>query len=386
MSYPTPPSPADLGVYVHIPFCLSKCSYCAFSSVQSERNLMSRYLDDVEREIDWHMQRGTCEGRRARSLYFGGGTPSLTPPARLARLIARCRTAWGLAEDAEITLEVNPETASLGAFRAWGEAGVNRISLGVQSLDSDELLDLRRPHTPRRVIEACEQARRARCPNLSVDLIYGIPGQPSERWRATVRGILSLGPDHLSAYALTPEPGTPFGAAVEEGRVLLPPDDLILEQEQILEEEITAAGLRRYEISNYARPGYECRHNLLYWRGDDWLGLGASAHSRIGERRWWNRFDPTEYLDHSPEEWMAGEERLDARQRMGEALAVGVRLIGGVDRHRITRLLGIDPWTSHRAALNSLSRAGLLEPDLDVVRLTPQGLMFADHVGETLVS
>lgn len=347
---------------------------------------MSRYIDEVEREIDWHLRRGTCEGRTAHSLYFGGGTPSLTPPARLARLIEDCRTSWGLAEDAEVTLEVNPETSSLGALRAWMDAGINRISLGVQSLDPDELADLRRPHTPRRVIEACEQARRAGCRNLSVDIIYGIPGQPNERWRATVRGILALGPDHLSAYALTPEPGTPFGMAVEEGRVLLPADDTILEQEQILEDELTAAGLRRYEISNYARPGYECRHNLLYWRGDDWLGLGASAHSRIGDRRWWNRFDPTEYLNRDASETrMAGEERLDPRQRMGEALAVGVRLIDGVDRHRLTRLLGIDPWNSHRTVLESLSRAGLLEPGLDVVRLTPHGRRFADRVGEILV-
>lgn len=374
------------GVYLHIPFCLSKCSYCAFSSVQAERGLLDRYVEAVEQEIAYHVRENTCRGRTPRTLYFGGGTPSLTPPDRLKRLIESCRGAWGLADDAEITLEVNPETASLHTCRAWRAAGVTRISLGVQSLDAGELTRLRRPHTPQRVRDVCDQARRAGCRNLSIDLIYGLPGLSLTRWRATVRDALTLRPDHLSAYALTPESGTPVGVAVEEGRLAMPAEDDLLRQEAVLYTAVKAAGLFRYEISNYARPGFECRHNLLYWQGGDWIGLGASAHSRIGSRRWENPFETIDYLTAAESaSWTVEEETLDAAAHLGETLAIGVRLIAGIERERIRQLHRRDPWETHGATLATLVAAGLLEPDRAVLRLTPQGRDLADRVAAALV-
>ena len=401
-----PLSERPFGVYIHIPFCVSKCSYCAFSSLSGAHGLMASYVDGVHREIETYARREVFAGQTAATLYFGGGTPSLAAPAAIRALIEHCRLAFSLTPDAEITLETNPETVSYDRLRAFIDAGVTRISLGVQSLDPHELVSLRRAHTADRVVRVFEQARQAGCANLNVDLIYGIPGQSHDTWRNTLNEALALHPDHLSAYALTPETGTPFGTAVEDGRTALPTDGHIETLETILHDALRANGFGRYEISNYARIGtthrmpepedacgalparldFACRHNVLYWSCDDWLGIGASAHSHQDGRRWWNHFDPTEYLmEGRSDAWAAGQESLDRTHRLAEALAFGVRMIAGVDGEKLHARIGLDPWEQHGRTIEGLIARGLIEAQRPTLRLTTRGLALADTVGAAFI-
>lgn len=319
-------------------------------------------------------------------MYFGGGTPSLLSRTQLRTLLAHCRQVFALASDAEITLEANPETVTNERIEGYLAAGVNRISMGVQSLAPSELIDLRRPHTAERTIAAYDAIRRAGCSNINLDLLYGLPGQTVDGWRDTLTRIVDLGPDHLSAYALTPEPGTDVGTAVAQGHLTLPEDDLIEQQETVLHETVRLAGLHRYEISNYSKPGAACRHNLRYWRCDDWLGLGASAHSHLAGCRWWNHFDPMEYIHGvNQQKTVAGSETLSVDQQINEVMAFGLRTVEGVSRARFTQRFGTDPWVLKAPNLTWLIDQGLLEDDRHTLRLTPRGLAMADSVAVSLL-
>jgi len=384
LSDPVAKSATRFGLYFHVPFCVSKCSYCAFSSIAEGGSLIAPYVEALHQELDRFADLGA--GRTVQSVYFGGGTPSLLPPAAFIKLLSHCRQTFHLASDAEITLEANPETVTHDRILRYLEGGVNRISMGVQSLDPEELAELGRPHTAERAIIAYEVIRRAGCRNVNLDLLYGLPGQPEDRWHETLVRILALDPDHLSAYALIPEPGTEIGAAVTGGSLRLPDDDTIERQEIVLHEAVARAGLPRYEISNYSRPGSTCRHNSLYWRCDDWLGFGASAHSHVAGRRWWNRFDPSDYI-HGVERHASieGTETLLLGQRVSEAFSFGLRMLEGVSRRRLTLRFGTDPWILKAEEIAQLVGLGLLEHDSQTSRLTPEGLALADSVAAILL-
>ncbi|MFZ5875959.1 MAG: radical SAM family heme chaperone HemW [Nitrospirota bacterium] len=383
--HPLPPSDdAALGLYIHVPFCVSKCGYCAFSSMTGGARLMEPYVSAVLREM--HERASAAAGRMVTSVYLGGGTPSLLPPAAVATLVRGCRRAFVFAPDAELTIEANPETVTPERVTAWLDAGMTRVSMGIQALEDQELLALNRPHTASRAIAAFHTIRAAGARNISVDLLYGLPGQAVDEWRDTVRRALDLAPEHLSAYALTPETGTPIGSAVSDGRLALPAGDLVLAQEEALHDELSRSGFTRYEISNYAKPGFACRHNMLYWRCDDWLGFGASAHSHLHGRRWWNRFETSDYLAGIERgDAVAGYEELTEDQRLGETLAFGLRMIHGVSRSRLTARFGPDAWRTRTTALQVLSDRGWLEDTPQAVRLTPRGLDFADSAAALLV-
>ena len=372
---------SPFGIYLHIPFCVSKCSYCAFSSIRATHGLLEEYLEAVHEELDAYAESGAFAGRIADTVYFGGGTPSLASPDQIATLIGHIRRAFPLAERTEITLEANPETVSYDKFRGFVEAGITRISLGVQSLQAHVLRALRRAHTPQRVFQAYDDARRAGCGNLNLDLIYGIPGQSRSDWAVTLETVFRMGPDHLSAYALTPEPGTVLGTEVVEERVALPDDEEIRAQERLLQAALERNGFHRYEISNYARPGTACRHNRHYWSGDDWLGLGASAHSHLAGHRWWNWFDPIRYLTASRDRaWVEAHESLRPEQRMAEGLAFGLRMVDGVDTEILRERTGVDPWDRYGAVIGRLIEFGLATHAGGSVRLTEFGLAHADTV------
>ncbi len=373
---------ADLGLYIHVPFCVSKCAYCAFSSMAGGARLMEPYVEAVLREID---SRATTE-RMVSSLYLGGGTPSLLPPTAVATLVRHCRRAFPFTPDAELTIEANPETVTPERVTAWLDAGITRVSMGIQSLDDQELLYLNRPHTAGRAVAAFRTIRSAGVRNLNVDLLYGLPGHTVAGWRDTVRVALDLDPEHLSAYALIPESGTPIGSAVSEGSLALPSDDVVMAQENVFQEELSRSSLARYEISNYAKPGFACRHNLLYWRCDDWLGFGASAHSHVQGQRWWNRFEATEYIQGIDRgDAVAGREALSLDQRLGETLAFGLRMVHGVPRRRFVERFGRDAWTARSDGLRRLLDHGLLEDTPQTIRLTTRGLAFADSAAAVLV-
>jgi oxygen-independent coproporphyrinogen-3 oxidase len=290
------------------------------------------------------------------------------------------------APDAELTIEANPETVTLERVTAWLEAGLTRVSMGIQAFQDEELLALNRPHNAARAGSAFRTIREAGARNISVDLLYGLPRQTVGEWRDTVRRALDLDPEHLSAYALTPETGTPIGSAVSDGRLHLPDGDMVLAQEDALHDELSRSGLTRYEISNYAKPGFACRHNTLYWRCDDWLGFGASAHSHVQGRRWWNRFGTTDYIQGiGCGDAVAGREQLTADQRLGETLAFGLRMIRGVSQSHVVERFGPDAWTARSNGMRELLDLGLIEDTTQCIKLTPRGLAFADSAAALLV-
>jgi putative oxygen-independent coproporphyrinogen III oxidase len=334
-----------LALYIHWPFCLSKCPYCDFNSHVRERVDHGRWRDALLRELRREAERA---GRRPLvSIFFGGGTPSLMEPGTVAALVAEARTLFEAAGgELEVTLEANPTSVERGRLAAFREAGVNRLSLGVQSLDEAALRFLGRRHDAAEAVAALEAAR-ALFPRLSFDLIYARPGQAEAAWRDELRRALALAADHLSLYQLTIEPGTRFATEHARGAFALPADDDAARLYTATAEEAERFGLLPYEVSNYARPGAESRHNLQYWRYGDYLGIGPGAHQRLSvggallaARR-----------HRAPEEWLArverdghaitAEEALAPPDRMREALLMGLRLAEGVDTMRLEARCGM---------------------------------------------
>ena len=371
-------APPSLALYVHWPFCLSKCPYCDFNSHVRESVDQARWREALLRELD-HFA-ALLPGARIASIFFGGGTPSLMPPETAAAVIDRAAVCWTLAEDAEITLEANPtstESARLKDFRA---AGVNRVSLGVQALDDRDLQFLGRGHDAAEARQAVVLAQRV-MPRSSFDLIYARPDQTVEAWRAELTEALSFAGDHLSLYQLTVEKGTPFWGQQRDGAFALPDDDTGRALYDLTQETMAAAGFTAYEVSNHARGGNECRHNLAYWRYDDYVGIGPGAHGRIrpaGSERMATR-------QHAgPESWLAAVERdghgtaetraLDPQEQAREMLMMGLRLAEGVSEARLGQRTGCEPDSViDRAGLARLVEAGYLERLNGRLRATAAG-------------
>ncbi len=334
-----------LALYVHWPFCASKCPYCDFNSHVRERVDHGRWRGALLREL--RREAGRAGRRPLVSVFFGGGTPSLMEPETVAALVAEARTLFDAPDGLEVTLEANPTSVERGRLAAFREAGVNRLSLGVQSLDEEALRFLGRRHDAREAMAALEAAR-ALFPRLSFDLIYARPGQAEAAWRDELRRALALAADHLSLYQLTVEPGTRFATEHARGAFALPDGDDAARLYTATAEEAAASGLLPYEVSNYARPGAESRHNLQYWRYGDYLGIGPGAHQRLSAaggallaaRR-----------HRAPEEWLArverdghaatAEEALAPPERMREALLMGLRLAEGVETARLEARCGM---------------------------------------------
>jgi putative oxygen-independent coproporphyrinogen III oxidase len=309
------------GVYVHVPFCAARCDYCAFATWTDRPHLMSEYLDavrtDIAREVDAGMQVAT-------SVFVGGGTPTQVPAADLAVLLR----AIPVAPDAEITVECNPDDVSEALFDTYAGAGVNRVSIGVQSMVPHVLRALGRTHDPANVERAVAAARAVGLPTFNLDVIYGSVGENLADWRTTLERVLDLEPPHVSAYALTVEPGTPL--ADDPSRH--PDDDVQADEYELADDLLTSAGLTNYEVSNWARAGHECRHNLLYWRQQDYRGFGCAAHSHRDGRRWWSLRTPERYIAAVraglPTE--AAGESLDPEARRVEGLQLALRTTAGV--------------------------------------------------------
>ncbi|MBI3024876.1 MAG: radical SAM family heme chaperone HemW [Candidatus Tectomicrobia bacterium] len=382
--------PRPLSVYVHIPFCLAKCGYCDFNSYAVEglialgragEDWAPRYADAILREIEGRCRSLGLEGRRAETVFFGGGTPSLMPPEETARILDALGRTFRLAPGAEVTVEANPGAADAARFAALGEAGVNRISIGVQSFDDEALRRLDRVHTGEEARAAFRAAREAGFGNISLDLMFGIPFQTPGAARADIESALDLGPEHLSAYELTIEPGTAFHALHSRGELRgLPDEETALAMWRLRDRLLARAGFERYEISNFARPGRRCRHNLNYWRRGEYLGLGAGAHSFLGKRRLWNHARPDIYQARA-EDPTAGEEILDdAAKALGEALMLGLRLKEGVSLGAIARACGADPEEQFGPLFEELRGGGLLERENGTLRLTPRGTLLANRV------
>ena len=358
------------GVYVHVPFCAARCGYCDFNTYVGLRT------DGFAAAVlaEWELaRRALGDAPPAATVFFGGGTPTLLAPAELARLLAAIPRLPG----AEVTIEANPESVDLDALRALREAGFTRLSLGMQSAAPHVLATLERRHTPGRATTAARLARDAGFERVSLDLIYGTPGETGCDWAASLAAAVAAGVDHVSAYALTVEPGTRLHARVARGALPAPDDDVQARRYRHADAVLAAAGLDWYEVSNW---GARCEHNLGYWRSHDWWGLGPGAHSHVGGVRWWNVLHPRDYarLTAAGRSPAAGRELLSAEQRRTERVMLGVRLADG---------LSLAPERPPAAA--RLARDGLLDATAlaaGVARLTLEGRLMADHVARELLA
>jgi putative oxygen-independent coproporphyrinogen III oxidase len=318
------------GVYVHVPFCLTRCGYCDFNAYAGLDHLASRYVSALLHEVELAAP-GWSEDEIV-SVFLGGGTPTTLEVADLKALLERVRQGYAMAPDAEVTIEANPDTFDRLKAEGLLEAGFARLSMGAQSFDPSVLASLERLHDPASVRRAMGDARAAGYANVNLDLIYGADGEPLESWERTVRETVDLAPEHVSAYALTIEPSTPLGRKVQHGAVPPPDPDLQADMFELACELLGDAGYQHYEVSNWAKPGFACVHNLGYWERRPYLGLGAGAHSYRDDRRWWNVRPPEEYLSLVEAGTMpvGGEERLEPSDAYLEEVFLRLRILEGV--------------------------------------------------------
>ena len=383
-----PPLPAEgvVGLYVHVPFCFHKCHYCDFYSITRQTpDRMAAFVDRLLSEA----RRWTERGDRFETVFVGGGTPTLLPRDDMARLFSGLRDALNLGGVTEFTVECNPATADGDYFRTMADLGVDRVSIGAQSFDPAALALLERHHDPADVPRAVDLAAEAGIGRRSVDLIHGVPGQSADDWERTVVAALTLEVEHMSCYGLTYEPNTPLDVRRRLGRVTPVDEAAELDLLARTHRRLTAAGFGRYEVSNYARPGGECRHNLGYWAGGNYLGLGPSAASHVGGVRWRN----APHLGRWERAVDAGElavidlDHLDANARLREAAWLGLRTADGIDLADLGRRYGIDSASRFSDVLPPLVENRLIEVEHKRVRLADAGWAVADAVaGEFLAA
>ena len=366
-----------LGLYLHIPFCSSICNYCNFNRGLFDSDLESRYVDALADEIA-----SSGKGEPVDTIFFGGGTPSLLDPTEIAHLIRTTRDVFTVVSDAEVTLETNPETSSLERMAGFREAGVNRISFGVQSFREPELRRLGRIHSANRARDAVREAREAGFHNLSLDLMMWLPGQTPLHWQENVDALIDVSPEHASLYLLELYPNAPLKEDMARAGWSLAPDDDAAEMYLSGLERLDAAGYQQYEISNVARPGFESRHNLKYWQDGEWIGFGCGAHSTRDGVRWKNVAATDEYISRlqTGQSPVAERRVLSRDTQLEEALFTGLRLAGGLDLDSVGRRYEIDVWKRYGAALQPSLEAGLAVRDGSRLRLSRDGMLLANEI------
>jgi oxygen-independent coproporphyrinogen-3 oxidase len=374
-----------LGLYVHIPFCSAICNYCNFNRGLFDASVKEQYVQALLREIASQGDPSTglgASGTAADTIYFGGGTPSLLEPSEIAAIIQACRASFAVTADAEITMEANPETVTPGRLAGFREAGINRLSYGVQSFRDEELQRLSRLHSASRAADAFAMARAAGFDNVSLDLMMWLPQQTIAQWLESVDALIALGPDHASLYILELYPNAPLREAMARSKWSLAPDDDAAEMYLEAMARLDAAGYEQYEISNVARRGRESRHNLKYWADGEWLGFGCGAHSTRRGVRWKNLSSTTEYIATVASGGQPGVEKreLSRREAFEEALFTGLRLARGIDVHTVKTRYDADVWAIYGAALERFREAGLLIYDGRLLRLSRAGMLLANEI------
>ena len=378
--------PSPLALYIHWPFCVSKCPYCDFNS-----HVRETVDDDAWRAAllaDMAYEAALTPGRKLTSIFFGGGTPSLMPPSTVAALIDAAAQHWGFADNIEITLEANPSSVEAARFADLAAAGVNRVSLGLQSLDDAALAFLGRAHSVAESLDALAVAQH-HFGRVNIDLIYARPAQTASQWEAELKRALSFGTDHVSLYQLTIEPGTRFETLVRTGHFIPADDDDAATLYELTGQMTSAAGIPAYEISNHAKPGSESRHNLSYWRYDDYIGIGPGAHGRRLNFATQRHKKPENFLsavEHNAH-GISSEDRLDAATRATESLLMGLRLAEGISLSRLSDRTGIasdDLLDTH--AIDKIAQLGLIRRDGDRVTVTPQGMPLLDAILPQIVN
>ena len=379
---------AQAGLYLHVPFCRKKCSYCSFYSFAPQAEEIRRYCEAIRLQMRQSVAIPEVQALSFATIFFGGGTPTTLPVEALAALLTDCSELFAFSGDApEITIEVNPGTIDASGLRQLRRAGFNRLSIGIQSLDDRELQQLGRIHTSGEALATIKTARQAGFDNLSFDLMYGLPTQTASSWQETLERALALTPDHLSMYELTVEEGTPFFVQARQGQWALPAEDEVLAMMAAIETEIGRGPLARYEISNYAVPGRECRHNLNYWHNGLYLGLGPGAVSTFGGQRRATIADLPAFCRGVAKGQTVWEEveQLDATATFRETVIMGLRVLAGVSITGLNLRFGIDLQEYYGATLHRLIHQDLVAIREDYLLLTRKGLPLANQVMAALV-
>ena len=384
-----------LALYIHIPFCETKCPYCDFNTYASIEHLIPAYMDALVGEL--RLWGAALDSPRVQSIFFGGGTPSYLPSEDIRRLLDTARSGFVVAGEAEITLESNPGDVTEERLATWKDSGINRLSIGVQSLDDGLLQLLGRRHSAEEATEAFRHAQAAGFDNINLDLMYGLPRQNLEQWRKTLEQTLVLHPEHLSLYCLTLEEGTPLEARVRQGVLPTPDSDLAADMYELAEGMTAQEGYQQYEISNWALPGRACSHNLTYWRNQPYLGVGPGAHSSLNGQRSANLRSPRQYIQRVhrwAESAIAFEglqaaqecgpvemvEAIDKRLEMGETMMLGLRLAEGVAASGFKARFGVELRDTFGPPIHELEGAGLLQWDDVSLVLTPRGRLLGNEV------
>jgi oxygen-independent coproporphyrinogen-3 oxidase len=368
---------SPLGLYVHVPFCAAICNYCNFNRRLFDGDLKQAYVGAVLDEI-----RGAADGAPADTIFFGGGTPSLLEPAEVGAIIDECRRSFAVTAAAEVTLEANPETVTQEKLAAFREAGINRVSFGVQSFRDEELQRLSRLHSASRAGEAVAMAREAGLDNISLDLMMWLPQQAIADWLLSVEALIAIKPRHASLYLLELYPNAPLRQEMALGRWAQAPDDDAAEMYLQAMERLDAAGYEQYEISNVTQPGFESRHNVKYWTDGEWIGFGPGAHSTRDGARWRNVSSTEHYVSAVRDRGqLVAERRILSRQdAFEEALFTRLRLTQGLDLGLLKSKYGVDVWEQFGGELEPFVRDGLLIYDGGGLRLTRPGMLLANEV------
>lgn len=379
----------ELELYIHIPFCVKKCAYCDFLSGPASNQQIEEYVQALIEEIRYYKE--FVKKYEVSTVFWGGGTPSLLTGEQMKALMETLRQTFFIRQNAEITMEANPGTVTVEKLRAYQKAGINRLSFGLQSVNNEELKMLGRIHTYEEFLESYEAARKAGFQNINVDLISAIPKQTISSWEQTLQTIISLQPEHISAYSLIVEEGTTFAKLYGEGcelEHLLPSEEEERRMYERTEELLQEAGYHRYEISNYAKEGYECQHNLGYWERKEYLGLGLGASSLIEETRFHNTDEMEEYLRDAsnPILLRRGQEKLDRQEQMEEFVFLGLRKIRGIQEEKFAEMFGEDIWDCYGKNLERVIKEGLLEREEGVLRLTRKGIDVSNYVFYEILS
>lgn len=374
-----------LGIYIHIPFCLSKCPYCDFNSIVIDSDLAEEYVKSLLKEIQ-PFSESHAERMFVETVYFGGGTPSILKTSQLDEILERVFNSLLVKPDAEISLEANPGTLTKEKVKKLKDSGFNRVSLGVQSFRDEELKILGRAHDSAQAIKSYKILRKY-FNNLSLDLIFGIPGQSLKTWRGNLNMALKLNPEHLSIYSLTIEEGTPFHYLWKQGKLSLPGEEetrkMYLESINLLK----AQGYRQYELSNFARKGFECQHNLRYWQGKEYIGFGAGAHSYFQGVRWANVKNVKKFVERCKNGFSIIDfrERLTSTQKINEFILLGLRMMDGIDLRRLKENLNFDLEKEKKEEISELIKGRFLKRGKNNLRLTTKGILVADSIIQKLV-
>jgi oxygen-independent coproporphyrinogen III oxidase len=370
----------QVGLYIHIPFCKAKCFYCDFNSYAYKDELVPAYFDALERELE--ITADIAKEYSIKSIFIGGGTPSYIKADYIYKTIKRCRDIFNIEPNAEISIESNPGTLTVEKLNAYKESGINRLSMGLQAWQNQILKRLGRIHDIDDFIKNYKEAEKVGFENINVDLIFGIPGQTLNEWLNTLSNVIRLGSRHLSCYSLKIEEGTVFDKRVKSGKMVPIDDDIDREMYHETIRILNSYGYNHYEISNFAREGYECRHNLIYWNAEEYLGFGAGAHSYVKGKRFNNEYSLERYIALLSEgkDFHENVEIITKEDSMSEYMILGLRLIKGIDKNEFKERFNEDIMALYQDKINKLIDEELLESINNNLRLTPKGLDLANRV------